>query len=292
MEKTAATTHNRRMKTILITGATSGFGKLIVQELLSQGHRVVATGRRLKDRNEILSHERNTFGEMLLELSLDVTDISEIQAARSEIQRRELKIDVLINNAGLGLFGSFEDSSIEQIRHQMEVNFFGVINVSKIFLPLIRESKGKIINFSSAFGFMGFPLTSVYCASKFAVEGLTESLRGELSPFGVQVCLVEPGGFNTGFGDATIWTTPSDPQYAKMQKNYHKMHADLRDSRPQNPKVVSAGVARLVNQKNVPLRKTFGTDAFMGLLTRTLLPRPLYVACMDLFYKFTFHKGL
>lgn len=196
------------MRMILVTGATAGFGKLIVQAFLEHGDTVIATGRSLNTRHEIFEKERAIYGNKLIELNLDVTDQNQIEEAYNFLRESYGSIDILINNAGYGLFGALEDTTDKEVRYQMEVNFFGTINVTKTFLPMLREKKGKIFNFSSVFGFMGWPLTSLYSASKYAVEGFSESLRGELAPHGVQVCLIEPGGYRTNFGSSLSWSQP------------------------------------------------------------------------------------
>lgn len=133
------------MRIVLVTGATSGFGKLIAQAFLNNGDLVIATGRNLKERKDIFSSERSSFHEKLMEFSMDVTNVNEINEVEKEVLQRFGKIDILINNAGYGLFGALEDLKDEEIRYQMEVNFFGTVNVTKIFLPLLRKSKGKFL---------------------------------------------------------------------------------------------------------------------------------------------------
>lgn len=213
------------MRKVLITGATSGFGKLLVDAFLTNGDFVIASGRQLNSRPEIFENERVKYSRRFLEIEMDVTLADQVQQAASLIKQKLGHIDILINNAGFGLFGALEDIQDPEIRYQMEVNFFGTVSVTRAFLPMLRIARGKIFNFSSVFGFMGFPLTSLYCASKFAVEGLTESLRGELAPHGVQVCLIEPGGYRTNFGKNLSWSQ-ADPDsiYHVQMKNYRMIH--------------------------------------------------------------------
>lgn len=263
------------MRTVIVTGATSGFGHLITKEFLENGDRVIATGRNLTNRPEVLAHERTQHGSRLIEKSLDVIDPKQ-RADFVNFCASLGQIDILINNAGFGLFGALENASEEQIRYQMEVNFFGTTFLTRDLLPLIRKARGKIFNFSSVFGFMGFPLTSVYCASKFAVEGLTESLSYELYPHGVQVCLIEPGGYRTKFGNNTVWGELSTT-YEIQTANYKKLHEKYRTgSSYQDPMEVARGVLKLSQKKRMPLRAAFGRDAGFTKYFRKWTPESIF----------------
>ena len=137
------------MRKVLITGATSGFGKLLVEAFLKNGDFVIATGRSLSIRKDVFERERSSFSNNILELTMDVTNKIEVEAAVKVVEAKFGSVDILINNAGYGLFGALEDLEEEEIRYQMEVNFFGTVNVTKSFLPLLRNAKGKLFNFSS-----------------------------------------------------------------------------------------------------------------------------------------------
>lgn len=276
------------MRKVFITGATSGFGKLLVDAFLENGDFVIASGRNLSARQDLFSAERSKFPDRFKEVNLDITIPQEISLAASQFP----ELDILINNAGFGVFGAAEDLSDEEIRHQMEVNFFGTVNVTKAFLPSLRAKRGKIFNFSSVFGFMGFPLTSLYCASKFAVEGFTESLRGELAPFGVQVCLIEPGGYRTNFGKNIAWSLKNPNSiYKQHMKNYQSMHEMVSKKKPQEPIEVSRGLLKLSMKKKLPMRKVFGQDGRLSYLLRTFIPECIYFPMLDIFYKQTFQKN-
>lgn len=278
------------MRKVLVTGATSGFGKLLVHAFLKNGDMVIATGRKIKERSEIFQAERSQYPGKLIEVTMDVTSVPEIENAVREIQSGAGGIDILINNAGYGLFGALEDLKDEEIRYQMEVNFFGTVNVTKAFLPMLRTSKGKIFNFSSVFGFMGFPLTSLYCASKYAVEGLTESLRGELAPHGVQVCLIEPGGYRTNFGNNLAWSG-GQSVYRQQFQNYQALRQKIASRKPQDPKEVSDGVLALSLKSKLPMRKVFGKDGRMSHWLRRALPACLYFGLMDTVFKKIFMRS-
>lgn len=266
------------MRTVLITGATSGFGKLMVHEFLKNGDTVIATGRQLTQRPEIFAEERTEFSNSLVELDLDVTKEKEIQSAFSSVQNKFAGLDILINNAGYGLFGPIEDSSEDEIRHQMEVNFFGVVLVSKTFLPLLRKQQGKIFNISSAFGFTGFPLTGMYCASKFAVEGFSESLDYEVRPHGVQVCVIQPGAFRTKFGPNVVWTkTNTETIYKTQIENYQRiLHSRISSPRYQDPADVAKGILKLSLKATVPGKVRFGKDSKFTHYFRTVTPEFVY----------------
>jgi NAD(P)-dependent dehydrogenase (short-subunit alcohol dehydrogenase family) len=166
----------------------------------------------------------------------------------------------------------------------MEVNFFGTVNVTKTFLSMLRSSKGKIFNLSSVFGFMGFPLTSLYCASKYAVEGFTESLRGELAPHGVQVCLIEAGGYPTNFGQNLMWGSFSAP-YQRQSDNYKALRDKMNLRKPQDPGDISRGLLQLSLKKTLPMRKVFGKDARASHFLKRIFPSFLYFKLMDAVFK-------
>ena len=281
------------MRKILITGATSGFGKLLVDAFLQNGDFVIASGRNLNSRPEIFENERVKYSRRFLEIEMDVTLAEQVQQAATLIKQKLGHIDILINNAGFGLFGALEDIQEHEIRYQMEVNFFGTVSVTRAFLPMLRMARGKIFNFSSVFGFMGFPLTSLYCASKFAVEGLTESLRGELAPHGVQVCLIEPGGYRTNFGKNLSWSQADpDSLYHVQMKNYRMLHEMFSKKKTQKPDEVSEGVLKLSKRKTLPMRKVFGQDGKLSSLLRNFLPSFVYFKVLDFYYKKTFLRKL
>lgn len=277
------------MRKVLITGATSGFGKLLAEAFLKNGDLVIATGRNLSERKDVFNIERQSFPGKLLEFSMDVTNMDQIEVVASQLETQLGGLDILINNAGYGLFGALEDLKDQEIRYQMEVNFFGTVNVTKTFLPMLRKNRGKIFNFSSVFGFMGFPLTSLYCASKYAVEGLTESLRGELAPHGVQVCLIEPGGYRTNFGNNLTWSGASTA-YRLQFENYQKLRNKLASRKPQLPTEVSSGILALSRKSKLPMRQVYGKDGRASHMMKRILPSGLYFQVMDMFFRKIFMR--
>ena len=176
-------------KVILITGASSGIGNACAQHLASRGYRVYGTCRSL---------DGQRLHENIQMLSMNVDDDLSVDNAVARLLQESGRLDGVVNNAGFALMGSVEDTSIDEARAQMETNFFGVLRVCRSVLPVMRkQGSGYIINISSLAGVLGLPFSGLYSASKFALEGMTESLRLELRSFGVCVVLIEPGDFNT-----------------------------------------------------------------------------------------------
>lgn len=202
--------NSAKTQTILITGTSSGIGKATAIYFLEKGWNVVATMRQPEQDQDLPEHAQ------LLKLRLDVQDSASIQAAFSQTVERFGSLDVLLNNAGYGSAGPLEAASDEQIRRQFDVNLFGLIDVIRAALPQFRaQQKGLIINISSIGGLITLPLFSLYHASKWAVEGLTESLQYELNPLGIQLKIVEPGGVDTDFAGRSMdmFDASEHPEY-------------------------------------------------------------------------------
>ena len=176
-------------KIIFITGVSSGFGKQTAEFLASKGYKVYGTVRK-----------ETSIDSSVNLVSMDVTNAESIQNAVNQVINKEGRIDILINNAGMGISGSIEDTTVEEAKLQMDTNFYGVFMVIKAVLPVMRKQfSGTIINISSIGGLMGLPFQALYSSSKFAVEGLSEGLRMELKPYNIKVVLVNPGDFYTNF---------------------------------------------------------------------------------------------
>lgn len=276
-------------QTVLITGCSSGFGRLLVPEFLRQGWAVIASLRQAKARREIFKDELVDHAERMFLLSLDVTNEADRQAAFEHIEKHfEGRLDCLINNAGYGLFGAVEDLSEEQIRAQMEVNFFGLVALTRKLLPQIRRARGRIINFSSVLGYTAMPLTAMYCASKFAVEGFSESLYHELRPHGVQVALVEPGAFRTGFSENMVWGEHGFDEHSiyRVQTEGYRHYRQQRTSGAgTSPAPVINAVLRLASMERMPLRVRCGKDAKGVYAAKRVLPEALQTAIFSWVYK-------
>jgi len=200
-------------KTIVITGASSGIGKATAQFFLNKGWNVVATMRKPENEKDLKE------GDSLKLVSLDVQDTDSIKNAIAQSITAFGKIDVWLNNAGYGAFGPMETGTKEQIQRQFDVNFFGLIDCIKAIAPHFKQNKaGVIINITSIGGLLTLPTFSVYNASKFALEGLSEGLWYELQPFGIQVKVVEPGGVKTDFAGRSMdqWDMTGFPEYKPL----------------------------------------------------------------------------
>lgn len=262
---------------VLVTGASSGFGHALAGAFLAAGWEVVATLRDAPARAGRLADLARAHPGRLAVLSLDVADPAERAAVAAEVDGRPGGLDCLVNNAGYGLFGALEDLSEAQLRRQLEVNFLGPALLTRALLPALRRARGRVVNVSSVLGFRGLPLTSAYAASKFALEGWSESLHLELRPHGVQVALVEPGGHRTGFATGVEWGAGSGPGslYAAQTAAYRALVARFRLRRGAGPERVARTVVRLAATRRMPLRTRVGADSRLAHLLGRVLPEPL-----------------
>lgn len=186
------------MKTVLITGASSGIGKATAKKLLAEGYTVYAAARRVEKMEDL-----EALGARLIRM--DITKDDDIQAAVARITTEEGGIDILVNNAGFGMYGAMEDTTLDDARYQFEVNVFGLARLTQLALPYMHEERaGKIVNITSVGGKIYTPLGSWYHATKHALEGWSDSLRIELAPLGIEVIIVEPGLIETEFGEVMM----------------------------------------------------------------------------------------
>jgi NAD(P)-dependent dehydrogenase (short-subunit alcohol dehydrogenase family) len=278
-------------RNVLITGCSSGFGFMTSLKLAESGFNVYATMRNM-DKSDLLRDETEKRNLTLHIMELDVTDTASIEKALDEIEKEDGRLSFLINNAGYGLGGFFEDISDREFRDQMETNFFGVLNVTRQALPLMRKAKsGKIINISSISGLTAFPGVSAYHASKWALEGLSESLRHELKPFNIEVILIEPGAYKTKVLKKNIHVAsrsfnPESPYYLYNQKvleEFNRRTGKLRN----NVEVVPNLIARLLKRKRNRLRHIVGSRAKATFLMTRILPFRVYEWAV---YKYLFSK--
>lgn len=243
-------------KTIFITGASRGFGKLWAEALLQRGDKVVATARDLSTLNDLVSK----YGDNILPLQLDVNDRAADFAAIKKAKEHFGSIDVLINNAGYGLFGAVEETTEQEAREQMETNFFGLLWLTQAVLPLMRQQgHGHIIQLSSILGLVTLPVLGLYNASKFAVEGLSQTLATEVKGFGINVTLVEPNGFATDWAGASSAHTVEIPEYDGVRAAFR---AGLTDDAFGDPEATTGAVLKLINSKNPPLHFFLGKHAY------------------------------
>ncbi|MGI4749797.1 MAG: oxidoreductase [Janthinobacterium lividum] len=249
-----------------ITGCSTGFGRELAKLVLQKGWNAVITARNTDQIKDIAEG----YGATTLVLSLDVTDRKQVTEAVAKAEDTFGKIDVLVNNAGYGYFTSIEEGEEEKIRAQFETNFFGLVNVIQAVLPKMREQKhGHIINFSSIGGLRSFTSTGFYHATKFAVEGLSESLSLEVAPLGIKVLLVEPGPFRTDWAGRSTSRTPV--QIDDYQETVGKrMEASQKGSGKQQGDPVRGceAIIEAVEAENHHLRLLLGEPAYKMALEK------------------------
>lgn len=246
-------------KIILITGASRGFGKIWAKALLERGDKVAATARNLENLNDLVEE----FGDAVFPIQLDVNDRDACFAAVNEAKAHFGRIDVLINNAGFGLFGAIEETSEQQARAQMETNFFGVLWVTQAIVPIMRaQGQGHIIQVSSFLGLVSLPVLGLYNASKYAVNGLSETLASEVKSFGIHVSLIEPNGFSTDWSGASAFRTEPTEVYAPLKQAF--FDSNTPDSWG-NPDSTTSAVLKLIDSENPPLHFLLGKIAYPGV---------------------------
>jgi len=271
------------MKTIVLTGASSGFGLLVLKRLVVKKHRVVATVRGSSDRilhDPALKEAHQNGLLIVLDVHMERPDTFAL-IKETLSQKCDGRLDALINNAGYGVLRPIELQTPEQIKHQFQVNVFAPIELTRLLLPEIKKAKGRIINISSIAGLMSFPFYGIYSATKHALEAASEALRTELAPFGVQVSLVEPGGFRTEFakrslslGQSTGAQSLACGDYSHWVKNFDQF-LDSKKEIGGNPDRVAALIVRLCEQKRIPLHNVIGADAQALKILSAFLPKPL-----------------
>jgi NAD(P)-dependent dehydrogenase (short-subunit alcohol dehydrogenase family) len=252
---------------ILITGASAGMGKEFAKQLLQDGHIVYGAARRLDKMNDI-----RQLGVRVL--SMDVTDDASMVQAVDGILKAEGRIDVLINNAGFGSYGAIEDVPMAEARYQLEVNVFGAARLIQLVLPSMRAQRyGRIINISSIGGKIATPFGGWYHASKFALEGLSDSLRSEVAPFGIDVVVIEPGGIKSEWGQIAVTNlekTSSGTVYGPMAKKFGGGLSAV-DNKVPGPDVITRLVKQAIDAKKPKTRYSGGYMAKPALLMRKIL---------------------
>ncbi|MDT0323557.1 SDR family oxidoreductase [Streptomyces millisiae] len=236
-----------------ITGASRGFGRSFAESALGRGDKVAATARTVTTLDDLAAK----YGDAVLPLPLDVTDSAGVQGAVSAAHEEFGRLDVVVNNAGYGLFGAVEEVSEQQVRDQFETNVFGVFHVTQAVLPILRaQGSGHIVQVSSVGGVTAFPQTGVYHASKWAVEGLSESLAAEVAGFGIKVTLVEPGGYATDWrGSSAVHAEPNHV----YQPLRDALAEQLAGTEYGSPEAAGQALLRIVDAENPPLRVLFGS---------------------------------
>jgi NAD(P)-dependent dehydrogenase (short-subunit alcohol dehydrogenase family) len=254
-------------KVWLVTGASRGIGAEIVKAALAAGEHVVATGR---NRDQIVATFKE-HSERLLPVELDVTKELHAFAAVEAAVARFGRIDVLVNNAGYGQLGMFEENTAAEIQHQFDTNVFGLFHVTRAVLPVMRKQRsGRIFNLSSMAGMIGFPHASIYCSSKFAIEGFSESLALDVADFGIRVTLVEPGFTRTDFLESSSlrYGTRQVAGYEETSPKLRAYYASHNGKQSGDPAKLAAAMLTLTNSDNPPLRFASGSDAFEGMTSK------------------------
>ena len=248
----------------IVTGASSGFGRAIAEAALERGDVVVGTARRLGGTLEDLV-EGAPAGRAHA-LALDVTDPDGVRGAVDEVVSRFGKVDVLVNNAGYGSVGAVEEFSMEELREHMETMFFGAVELTKAVLPDMRERRsGAIVQMSSFGGQVAYPGFGSYCAAKFALEGLSEALAGEVAPFGIKVLIVEPGAFRTGCGGSGMRRSREIEDYRASVGPTREAVDAMDGTQPGDPKKAARAILAALDAEEPPLRLPLGADAVEGI---------------------------
>jgi len=263
-------------KVVFITGISSGFGKSTAEYLAQKGHVVYGTSRK-----EIETDNRINV------LKADVTDVNSVKTAVETVLQKEGRIDILINNAGMGISGPVETALSDDIRLQMRTNFMGAVNVIQAVLPAMRKQKsGTIINISSIGGLMGLPFQGFYSASKFAIEGISEALRMELKPFNIKVVVIRPGDFFTSFtsnrkADENIsGNNPYEPQF---RKSMSVIETDEKGG--MKPEFFARKLARIIEKKNPNSTYIISTaEQKLAVVLKRILPDALFAGILGSHY--------
>lgn len=241
-------------KVWFITGTSRGFGREWAIAALERGDKVAATARN----TDTLADLAEKYGDALLPIALDVTDREADFAAVKAAHDHFGRLDIVVNNAGYGHFGFVEELTEAEARAQLETNLFGALWVTQAALPYLRAQRsGHIIQVSSIGGITAFPLVGIYHASKWALEGLSQSLAQEVAGFGIHVTLIEPGGFDTDWSGPSSTISQALPDYAEL----HQQVAEVRKQRwakPGDPKASAAALLKVVDAERPPLRVFFG----------------------------------
>ena len=268
----------KNKKVILITGASSGIGYDSAIALAKQGHKVYAAARRVEKMEPL-----KEFG--IIPISLDVTDDNSMQECVKSVLDAENRIDVLINNAGYGYFGAIENVTMAEARRQVEVNVFGLARMCQLVLPIMRkQGSGRIINTSSVAGRAVLPFGGWYHVSKYSVEALSDALRMEMKPFGIDVVMIEPGGIRTAWGHIAADNlaesskeTPYETAAMNEAATFHKIYDSKLIS---SPKVVARAMNKAVNRRHPRARYRIGAFSGTIVFLHWLLPAKWWDAMM------------
>ncbi|MFM0376649.1 oxidoreductase [Paraburkholderia strydomiana] len=254
-------------KTLLITGVSSGFGRALAQEALAAGHRVIGTVRSEASKTEFEAlAPGSAWGRVL-----DVTDFDAIDGVVAEVEASVGPVDVLVNNAGYGHEGVLEESPLDEMRRQFDVNVFGAVAMIKAVLPYMRKRRrGHILNITSMGGYITMPGIAYYCGSKFALEGISEALGKEVEPFGIRVTAVAPGSFRTDWAGRSMARTPrSIPDYDALFDPVRKAREEKSGKQTGDPVKAARAMLAAISAERPPAHLLLGSDA-LGLVRAKL----------------------
>ncbi|MGW4805555.1 SDR family NAD(P)-dependent oxidoreductase [Kitasatospora sp. NPDC004272] len=247
--------------TWLVTGASRGIGLELVRQLLAQGHNVAATTRSTERLTAALGATADT--GRLLALTVDLTDQTQVEGAVRQAAERFGRLDVVVNNAGYGYLAAVEETSAEDVRDMLDVQVAGVWHVLRAALPVMREQRaGRVINVSSVLGLTAVPGWALYCAGKFALEGLSEALAAEVADFGIKVTVVEPGYFRTSFLTPDSLALPAETsEHYPAVRAMVEDHVKLQGHQLGDPVKGAAAIIERAGREDGPLRQLLGSDA-------------------------------
>jgi NAD(P)-dependent dehydrogenase (short-subunit alcohol dehydrogenase family) len=249
-------------KVWFITGSARGLGRAFTEVVLEAGHLVAATARKPEQLADLVK----TYGDRVRTVRLDVTSPAEGQQAVAAAKEAFGRIDVVVNNAGYGFVGAFEEMTSDEFKGQIDTNFWGVVNVTRAVLPVLREQGfGHIIQITSVGGRLGVPGLSGYNAAKFAVEGLSEALAQEIKPLGLKLTIVEPGGFRTDWAGASMAFAKPMEAYAPVMDAIRGFMGQHSGNQPGDPRKAGQLLLELVEMEQPPLRLPLGKDAILFL---------------------------
>jgi len=264
--------------TVLITGTSSGIGKGIAEALADKGFRVYGTTRKPIQENITTIYNSGSGKGFIEMVQLDVQSEESIMKAIEYVVKKEGKIDVLINNAGFGIAGAVEDTTAEEAYQQFNTNFFGALRMCRNVIPIMRKNSGKnkpslIINISSVAGLISIPFQSIYSASKYALEAMSEALRIELKPFNINVVLVEPGDTNTEFNANRKIVVGANENSIYKERFVKSLDTMIKDETTgHTPKVAASVILKILNKKNPPIRITVGRKYKTIIFLKRLVP--------------------
>jgi len=250
-------------KVWFITGCSTGFGRHLAQEVLKKGEKVAVTARNTDDVKDLIA----AYPDTAFAIALDVTKPEQVKAAVQEANEKFGRIDVLVNNAGIGYFGAIEESEEEEVRRMFEINFWGLASVTNAVLPIMRKQRsGHIVNISSVGGLVAFPGVGFYNATKFAVTGYSEALAKEVAPLGINVTVIAPSGFRTDWAGRSANNTKTVIEdYAATAHTNQNTIRGYSGNQPGDPVRAAQAIIKAVESPKPPLRLMLGAGALKGI---------------------------